>query len=104
MASNRQFQESPWYQGQDEILARSVDVSTWSTTPITPSVALYDITDNAYTDVTATNLTGSATVADTTITTPYITGLTAGKRYRLEVQWVDGGNTLEAYGEIIAER
>ena len=104
MARSRQFAESPYLMGADEKIPFNFDVSTWSTTPITPSVALYDITDGAYTDVTSTNLTGSATIADTTITTPYVYNLTAGKKYRLEAKWYDGASILEGYCVIDCER
>lgn len=104
MSNTRQFVGSPFYQGQDEKIPYWFDVSTWSETPITPSVVLYDITDEAYTDVSATNLTGSATIAGTEITTPYVYNLTAGKVYRLEAKWYDGAGILEGYAIINAER
>jgi len=43
-------------------------------------------------------------IAPTVITTPLVTGLTAGNIYRLEIKFVTGGNTLEAYAIIQAEK
>jgi hypothetical protein len=37
------------------------------------------------------------TVADSVITLSPLSGLTAGQRYRVEVKYVVGGNTLENY-------
>lgn len=100
MANQRKIKESPWYQGEDEQIAYTIDTSPWGGSPSSLTVVLKD----GDTDVSGTKLSGSASAASDTITTPVVQSLTAGKKYRLEVKWTDGNsNVLEAWGEIIAE-
>lgn len=103
MARTRQLQESPITQGVDEKLAYYFDTTAWSTTPTTPTAAIYDITTGTRTDVTATCMTGSATLAGTTYTGPYVYNLTAGNVYQAEYKFYDGSNIFEAYAIINAE-
>jgi hypothetical protein len=61
------------------------------------------VTGGERTDVTSTVLSGTASASGDVITCPVMQSLTAGKLYRLEIQFVTGGNTLEAYAIIQAE-
>jgi hypothetical protein len=99
----RQLQESPVTQGVDEKLAYWFNTATWSDTPITPTAAIYDISTGVRTDVTATCMTGSATLAGTIYTGPYVYALTAGNVYQVEYKFYDGANIFEAYAIINAE-
>ena len=103
MARTRELTESPFAQGADEKIAYWVDVSTWSDTPITPTAALYDITTGARVDVTSTSMTGSATLAGTIFTAPYVYALTSGNVYRGEGKFYDGANVFEFFFIINAE-
>lgn len=96
----REFVESPLYQGQDEQIKYSLTTTNWGSTPSSPVVKIYK---QDGTDVSSTNLSGTATVSGDVVTTPFVTGLTAGLRYRLEIQFVSGGNTYETYGYIKGE-
>lgn len=101
---SRQVAEGVQSQGVNERIAYIVDVSHWGSTPSGVSVQAFDVTAGNYTDVTATNLSGSASVAGNNITTPTVHSLTAGHMYRVEVLFVVSGNTLEAVIPIQAER
>ena len=90
-------------QGADERIAYGVDTTGWGGTPTSVVVTLKSYALGAYTDVSSTNLNGSAVVASNTITTPIVHSLTAGTQYRLEVQFVSAGNTLECFKFIEAE-
>lgn len=98
----REFKESPWNQGENESKAYSWTTTTWASTPASVVVTLKDVTENGK-DVSATNLSGSNSVAGDVITTKNVTGLTAGHRYRFEIQFQAGGNTYEGFGFIDAE-
>lgn len=99
MATKREFQESPIYQGEDEQIAYVLDTTPWGGSPSSPSVVLKD----GDTDVSSVNLSGSPSVSDDDITTPAVISLTAGRRYRLEIKFTISGNVFEAYGDIIGE-
>lgn len=90
-------------QGNDKTIIYSVTTTPWGSTPTNVSVKAYDVTGGTRTDVTSTVLSGNATVVGDVITLPALTGLTAQKRYRIEVQFDSGGNTFEPYIEIEAE-
>jgi hypothetical protein len=92
-----------YYQGNDEAIIYSVTTTSWGSTPTNVSVKAYDVTGGTRTDVTSTVLSGNATVVGDVITLPALTGLTAGKGYRVEVKFTSGGNTFEPYLEIQAE-
>lgn len=96
--SVREFVESPWEQGADEARDYVLDTGPWGGSPATPVVKLYD---DGYDDVSATKLTGAASVSGDNITTPVVAGLQAGRTYRLEIRFVVEGRTEEAYGQIV---
>ena len=92
-----------YYQGNDEAIIYSVTTTSWGSNPTSVVVKAYDVTGGIRTDVTDTVLSGSASTVGDVITLPAVTGLTAGKGYRIEVKFTSGGNTFEPYIEIIAE-
>jgi len=91
---------SPFYQGEDEIIARGVTVpTTWGTATFS-NIAnkLYEDPEGDNTDVSATNLSGVSTASGQVITTQSVGSLTAGTDYRLEVKFdTSEGNTMEFY-------
>jgi hypothetical protein len=103
MATTREVKESPLNQGADEIIAYQVTTTPWVSTPASPTVVAYDITDNARTDVSTTVLSGAASVSGDVITCPQLKSLTAGNVYRVEVKWTSGGNTWECFFNVQAE-
>lgn len=100
MTDIREFIESAIQQGADEVRPYKWTTTPWGSTPSSVTVTLYD----GDTDVSATNLSGSASVAGDVITTPAVTGLTAGKVYRLEIKCTIDGRVEEAWGHIRATR
>ena len=105
MAVEREIVESPMPQGTDEIVAYTLTTTQWGSTPTSPVVKVYDITADAYTDVTTTVMpTGSPSVVGDIITLPALKLLTAGSKYRVEIKFVISGNTFEAFAVVHGER
>ena len=104
MPVSREVKEGVQLQGKDEIIAYELTTTPWGSSPTSVVVTLWDVTAATWTDVSATMLSGAASVNGDVITTPLVTGLTAGNIYRLEVKFTTGGNTLEAYAVIQAEK
>ena len=90
-------------QGADEKIPYQLTTTPWGSSPSSVVVKCYDITTGARTDVTATNLSGSASVNGDVITCPLLQSLTADKTYRLEIQFVTSGITWECFVIIAAE-
>lgn len=88
---------SPEQQRPDERVAYQVTLDASYASPASPVCKLFDITDGAETDVSATKLSGSAAIALQVFTSPLVIALVAGSKYRLEFQFVSGGNTFEPY-------
>lgn len=90
-------------QGDSETIVYSITTTSWGSSPTDVVVKAYEVTGGTRTDVTDDVLSGSASVAGDVISLPAVTGLTAGKGYRIEVKFSSGGNTFEPYLEIQAE-
>lgn len=101
---SRECKESKLLQGIDETIAYKLTTTPWGSSPGSVAVKAYDISNGAYTDVTATVLSGSASASGDDITCPALTALTAGHEYRLEIKFTCSGNVFEAYAIFIAER
>lgn len=102
---SRKFDQSPWSQGSNEKIAYEIDFTKWNpnSTPVTnPLSKIIDITAGGV-DVTATKMSGAATVLGNVVTTGLLINLIPGTEYRLNVYVDIDGNTLEAWGTIIAE-
>lgn len=84
-------------QGNDEQIAYELTTTAWGSSPTNVEVKGYDITDGARTDVTATIIPGTPTVAGDVISLPALKSLTAGKTYRIEVKFTAGGNVWEPF-------
>jgi hypothetical protein len=90
----REATESPLYQGVDEIIVYTLDVSAVGSSPTSPAVVVKD----AGADVTVTVMpVNSPSVAGNVITLSPLKLLTAGRTYRVEVKYTLAGNTLENY-------
>lgn len=96
----REFIESPLHQGESEKASYKITTTPWGSSPTSPVVKIYDLAGN---DLSEDLLSGTASVDGDVITTPKIIDLTAGVRYRVEIQFDTGGNTLAAYGYILGE-
>jgi len=98
----REIVGSPFKQGVDETITRTLTTTPYSA-PTTVSVVAYDITDGVRLNVSATVLSGAATVLGDVITLPALTLLTVGHQYRVEVKFTSGGNVYEFYMIVEAE-
>ena len=102
--STREVAEGKQYQGEDEEVVYTIDVSKWGASPTSPALVVKEITDS-YADVTSTVApTGSASAAANVITLPTIKSLTNSSLYRCEVLFTMAGNKLEAHIVIQGER
>jgi len=103
MATSREVTEGQQDQGTDESIAYWFNSTPWGSTPTGVAVACYDITTGARTDVTGTNLTGTASVVGDKITLPALHSLTADHTYRVEAKFTVDGNVLETFVVVKAE-
>ena len=82
MAVNREIKESPMVQGVDEIIAYTLTTTPWGSDPSSTAVVVWDVTENARTDVTSTVMpTNSPSESGDVITLSALKLLTATKRY-----------------------
>lgn len=104
-ADEREVLESPKVQGASEARAYSFDFSASGVTTIegVPAVALYDWASDVPLDVSASKLSALTAPASGLVATMAgkVTGLTAGKEYRLYCRVThDGGQTSELFCRI----
>lgn len=104
VTKTRMIPGSPFPIGENEQLPITLDTTKWAASPSAPVVTLADITSGTETDVSGTNLSGSATVNGSVITLPLITNCTRDKQYLLRVRFSSGGATFVAWAELQGER
>ncbi len=93
--SDREVVEGAQLQGEDEKITYSITTTNWASSPASASMVVKDDDGD---DVTDDVTSGSITVVSDVITLKPIVGLTAGTRYRVEVQFTAGsGAPFEAY-------
>ncbi len=88
---------SPERQRPDERIPYELTIDSSYTSPSDPVCKLFDVSGTTETDVSATKLSGSASITGQVLTSPLVIALEAGKSYRLEFQFVSGGGTYEPY-------
>lgn len=98
---DRRIKESPLYQGEDEQVAYSLTTTPWGSSPTNVSVVVKDEDGN---NVTSSVTSGNASVVGDVITLPMIQGLTAGEDYRVEIKFTIGGNVMETWVVIKAQK
>lgn len=103
-ANSREIVESPLWQGTDEEIAYTLTTTPWGSSPSSPSVKLFSYDGSSFTDVTATNLSGAASVDGDVVTTPTVKDLVADTKYRLEIQFTISGNVYETWAWINGQR
>ena len=92
----REVAEGKQYQGEDESIAYTIDVSAIGSIPSSVSVVVKDVTNSA--TVTATVMpTNVPTVSGNVITLSPLKLLTPGVLYRVEVKYNLSGNIIESY-------
>jgi len=100
MTTRREVVEGIQYQGVDEEIVYTVTTTNWGSSPTNPSVVVKQ--DGA--DVTSTVMpVNSPSAAGDVITLSPLKSLTAGKEYRVEVQFQTGSNVWEPYFRVIGE-
>jgi hypothetical protein len=99
---SREVTEGAQVQGIDEVIAYSIDVSNWGSSPTSVSAVVKQVSDG--TDITTTVMNPNApSVATDTITLSPLDTLTEGEVYRVEVQFDIGTNTFECFFYVHAE-
>ena len=88
-------------QGADEELYYTVTTTNWGSSPSSVSVVAKDPDG---TDVSATVLSGSASVSGDVITLSPLKSLTRDHVYRVEVKFTAGGSVWEPYFPVICQR
>ena len=101
--NSRKVKESPLEQGVDEQISYTLTTTPWGSAPVAVAVKAYDTT-TSFADVSATVLSGAASVGGDVITLPLLKSLTLGHTYRVEVKFTVNGNIMEAYFEVLAGR
>lgn len=105
MTTIREVKESPLEQGVNESIFYDLTTTPWGGSPTSPVAKLYVKNDDGtLSDVTATNMPGSPTVAGNVITSPTVVNLAADKEYRLDFRFVISGKTEESYLILKAKR
>jgi len=94
-----QIVETGLKQGVDEEIAYQLTTTNWGSSPSSVVVKAYDMSDS-FADVSETILEGDPSISDDVITLPVVLDLTAGNRYRIEIQCTTGGSVLECYFEL----
>jgi len=100
--SIREAVGSPFEQGSTESVYYTVPTAEWGGPPSDVSLTIRDLKANNA-DVTNAKSSGNAQITDDDITLPRIYNLTAGKKYRVDVQFMSGGNLLDFYFYINAK-
>ena len=90
------------HQTTNEEIVYTITTTNWASTPLTPTVAVYNETLNNV-DVTSSVGTPTATSAADLITLTALKTLTKGHTYRVEVKFVVGSNTWETYFRVYCE-
>jgi len=97
MADIRQFVPGQFWQGKDEEISYTVDVSNWASAPAAACFVIWEGT----TDRSASNLQRAASagpsISGVYITTPCLVKLRAGVDYRCELRFEQGGEAFEGY-------
>lgn len=99
MTKARQTSPGQFYQGKDEELPYTVDVSNWTSAPTAGCVVVTLNGSDVGTDV----LSGASSISGSTITTACITSLSAAEDYRVDVRFEQDGDVWECYFFITGE-
>ena len=104
----RKIIESPLTQGKDEKISYQLTTTPWGGTPSVPVVTIYDVTGGIYTALTVLQMgvvmpVNIPTILGDVITLSPLIALTAGTEYRVEIQFISGGDTWEPYFEVHGE-
>ena len=103
-AISREITEDRQTQGTGETVVYTLTTTPWGSSPGSESAKIFSVVGDTYTDVTSTNMTGSASAAGDVITLPAVHSLADNTLYRVEVTFTCSGNTFVAYAEIMGER
>lgn len=102
---NREVTEGTLYQGEDERIAYTLDVSNVGDSPTAQSVSVYQVDGLTFTDVESTVMpTNTPTVSGNIITLSLLRDLTNGKTYQVEVKFTITGNIFEHYFRVVGQK
>lgn len=96
-ANWREIVQSPIEIGSDEARVYTLNLTPWGGSSSAPANALFYQGG----DVSASHLSGTATISGTAFTSQVIHSIEAGLRYHWRWTWFDGSGTVSAYVEVI---
>jgi len=102
--NDRIVKEGTQYIGEDEEIVYGLTTTPWGSSPSSPAVVAYDITDGGKTNVSDTVLEGVVSASGDVITLPKIKSLTAGNQYRIEILFTSGSQKFEVIVPIEAQQ
>lgn len=102
--NKRSIREGQLTQGTGEKIAYQVDVTPWGTLPSNVVMTALDVSEDTETDVTATVVSGSATVDGNNVTLPFLQNLVEEHLYRVNVKFNCGLNVFEFYFLVKGEK
>lgn len=103
MATMREVKEGLIYQGVDEEIVYTITTTPVGSGPINEDMTVWDMSVEPRVDVTAGTTSGAMAVVGDVITLKSLESLTAGKLYRVEVEFETGGSKFERYFRVKAE-
>jgi len=101
---SREVVEGRQPQGVNERVAYAITTTPWGSSPSSATFKLYDITADAWEDVTTAKTSGTVATVGSVITSPLVISLATAHLYRAVFQFVTSGNTFEAWLEIQGEK
>jgi len=97
MSDILRFVPGQFWQGQDEEISYTVDVTNWAGSPAAACFVIYEGTTNR----SASNLKSAASagpsISNADITTPCLVELRPGVDYRCELRFEQSGQAYEGY-------
>lgn len=102
---DREVTEGLQYQGEDEIIIYTVDITNVGDDPTGVAVKVYSVYGETYTDVTSTVMpVNSPSVLANIITLSPLKLLTLGISYQVEVKFDIATNTFEHYFRVLCQK
>jgi len=103
MTNVLRFSPGQFYQGADEQIAYTINVSNWTNAPTEASFTIWEGTTNRSASLLSSSASGGATISGGNVTTPCILKLTAGTDYRCELLVEQSGQVYEGYFMLTGE-
>ena len=102
---DREAIEGIQYQGEDEIIGYTYNVTKIGDNPTSTAATVYTVVGATYSDVTSTKMpTGSTSVTVNVISLPALKLLDDGVLYRVEIKFTISGNVFDHFFMVQGQR